>query len=184
MRGQEVIRSSHAAPLTPLPEGQLRRKILAQTLAKAAQFRGKPPLALPAEGHADYDASLKRELFEQPLNLMLAALAASELGLLAALNCSRIDLAEALAKRELARVERFARDPQNNAQKHALRHLAACATMEHGLTAEELMRAVNEELAALEYTWPDGAGDLAKVLRQALRGDRLPGGAVGCDRDH
>jgi tetratricopeptide (TPR) repeat protein len=160
-------------PLTPLPQGHLRRQVLQQTLDKAAQFNGKPRLVLPPAGHADFDASLKRDLFDQPLNLMLAALAAGELGLLPALRRERIELAEVLAEKELRRVERFARDPHNDAQKRALRHLAACATLERGLTAAELDRAVKEELAALQITWPDGPGDLAAVLARALPGKRL-----------
>ena len=168
-------------PLTPLPDGQLRRQILSQTLAKAARFTGKPALALPPESHLEFDASLKRDLFNQPLNLMLAALAATEFGLLPALTRSRIELAEVLAGKELARVERFARDPKNEAQKRALRHLAACATMERGFTAQGLERAVAEELTALKITWPDGPGDLATVLREALAGDHLPVSPVAPD---
>ena len=160
--------------LTRLPEGALRRQILEQTLAKAAKLAGQPPLQLPPPGQLEFEASLKRDIFDQPLNLMLAALAAGEFGLQSALTRSRIELAEVLASRELARVERFARDPAKDAQKRALRHLAACATMERGFTVPELAQAADEELAALKLNWPDGPGDLATVLKLALPGERWP----------
>ncbi|MDW8310831.1 MAG: hypothetical protein RMK20_15780, partial [Verrucomicrobiales bacterium] len=161
-------------PLTPLPPGELRREVLKQTLEQAAQLAGRSAPALPPPDNAEFKASLDRELFNQPLNLMLAALAADELGLLSALKRERIDLAETLAERELRRVERFARDPHNDAQKRVLRHLTACATLERGFMEEELARAVTEELDALRITWPDGPGDLANRLREALPGQRLP----------
>ncbi|MEW6157308.1 MAG: tetratricopeptide repeat protein [Verrucomicrobiota bacterium] len=160
-------------PLTPLPQGKVRRQILQQTLKRAAEINRIKPLALPPEEDRAFNESLNHDLFSQPLNLMLAALAASELGLLPALRRERIALAETLAERELRRVERFARDPQSEAQKRALRHLAACATMERGFTSTELDRAMKEELDALRIVWPDGAGDAAMVLRRALPHERL-----------
>ena len=159
--------------LTPLPPGELRREVLRQTLQKAAGLRRKRALELP-QNDPDFDAALAADQFEQPLNLMMAALAAGELGLLTALRRERIDLAEALAEKELRRLERFARDPDNPAQRRALRHLAACATLERGFTDGELERAVREELKALQITWPDGPGDLAERLRQSLPGEFLP----------
>ncbi|MBN8248660.1 MAG: hypothetical protein J0L84_14625, partial [Verrucomicrobia bacterium] len=158
--------------LTPLPPGKLRRGVLQQTLDRAAQLTGKPATVLPPPGSADYDQSLARSLFDQPLNLMLAALVAGELGLLPALRRERVDLAEDLAKRELRRVARFARASGSAAQERALQHLTARATLERGFTAEELDRAVTEELAALQIHWADGPGDLATLLRQALPGER------------
>ncbi len=160
--------------LTPLPPGELRREVLKQTLEKAARLAGKTPSVLPPPGDADFHAALDRPLFDQPLNLMMAALAAGELGLLPALKRERLDLAVSLAERELRRIERFAPDPDNPAQKRVLRHLAACATLERGFTRKELDRAVREELAALQLAWHNGPGDLAERLQQALPGEHLP----------
>ena len=171
---RDLFHPPRPLPLTPLPPGQFRRQILRQTLDRAAALNHRPAPALPPEDNADFEAALARDLFDQPLNLMMAALAAGELELSTALKRERIDLAESLAERELRRVERFARDANNAAQKRALRHLAACATMEHGFTAEELDRAVREELAALQVTWPDGPGDLATRVREVLPGERIP----------
>jgi len=70
-------------------------------------------------------------------------------------------------------LKRFVREPGNKAQEEAVCHLAACATMERGFRSDELDRAVEEELAALRYQWPGGAGDLAAVMRFALPGWRL-----------
>lgn len=159
--------------LTPLPEGELRRKLLAQTLEKAAPFTGQPAPALPPDTDEPFAASLARDIFAEPLNLMLAALAASELGLSAALTRSRIELAEVLAEKELRRIERFARDPDNAAQKRVMRHLAGCAALERGFALAELDQAVSEELQALQLTWPDGPGDLAPCLKSALPHERL-----------
>lgn len=160
-------------PLTPIPRGRLRRQVLDQTLAKAAEMTGKAAPALPPESQPDFAASLNRDIFTDPLNLMLAALAAGELGLQSALNRSRIELAQVLAEKELRRVERFARNPEDDAQKRALRHLTACATLVRGFTAGELDRALAEELDALRLVWPGGPGDLAQVLRRALPGEDL-----------
>ncbi len=159
--------------LTPLPKGELRRQVLQQTLDRAAALNKTRPHQLPPENDPEFARSLQRAIFDQPLNLMLAALAAGELGLLPALRRERVELAEALADKELGRVERFARDASNQSQQRALRHLVACATMERGFTKDELLRAVNEELAALQLNWPDGAGDLAEVLKRIWPHDKL-----------
>ena len=168
-----LFHSAEPVSLTSLPPGALRRDVLCQTLGKAAQLAGKPTPSLPPPGTPDFEQSLARPLFDQPLNLMLAALVAGELGLLTALRRERIDLAEHLAERELIRIGRFARDPNSVAQRRALRHLAACATLERGFTREELNHAVPTELAALQIQWPEGPGDLADCLRRALPGEHL-----------
>ncbi|MGP8198664.1 MAG: tetratricopeptide repeat protein [Limisphaerales bacterium] len=159
--------------LTPLPEGELRRRVLSQTLQRAARLAGKVPPALPPDGDPDYEASLKRDIFAQPLNLMLAALVADKIGLQPALARSRIELAVALAEKELRRLKRFARTTGVPAEERAMCHLAACATMERGFTTPELELAAQEELEALHLEWPGGPGDLASALQNALPGDRL-----------
>lgn len=91
-------------PLTPIPQGQLRRQILAKTLGRAAQLSGKPATALPPEGQTDFAVSLNREIFAEPLNLMLAGLAASDLGLNLALSRPKDELVFFVAKREERRL--------------------------------------------------------------------------------
>ncbi len=159
--------------LTPLPKGNLRRHVLSQALNEAAKLPGGRLPTLPPEGDSGFEASLMRDIFAEPLNLILAALAGNELGLSNALTRSRVELAQELAGKELRRLRLFARTPGNAAQERMLQHLAACATLERGFSSEESKRAAREELAALEITWPDGPGDLDSALRAALPNDRL-----------
>ena len=158
--------------LTSVRDGDLRRTIFMQTLHKRASLAGKPPVPLTSDEDPALEAALKRGIFAQPLNLMLAALVASEIGILPALELSRLDLAGQLAEKELRRLRRFVRKPDNESQERVICHLAACATLEQGFTANELERAVQEELTALQINWDDGPGDLANVLKGALPGDQ------------
>jgi hypothetical protein len=162
-------------PLAALDETTLRRELFGRALKLVAEFRGERTLALPAVGQQpELDRQLTASRWADPLYLSMAALVAHDAkNLLAGLLSTRPDLAFALAKRELARVERFARNPRED-QRHLLRHLAGCATLERGLTAGELLRVVSQELTALERTWPGGAGDLAEQL-----GTALPDGSGG-----
>jgi hypothetical protein len=159
--------------LTPIPAGTLRRAVLRGVTEEAARLANHWPPALPDEDDLAFARSLDRDLFAEPLNLYMAALASGELGLDAALNRSRTDLALALADKELRRIGRFARQPGNEAQERLLRHLAACACVERGFTAEESHRAVGEESDALRLDWPDGLGDLDQVLHEALPAEQL-----------
>ncbi len=160
--------------LTPIPPGPLRRQLLADTLAQAAHLGRTPPPALPPETDAAFSESLHRADFANPLNLMLAALAAPESGLTAALRRERVDLAVDLARKEVRRLARFAPVADDPARQRILEHLAGCATLEHGFTVAELRRALEEELPALGLAWPGGTGDLEAVLKQALPGEFLP----------
>ncbi len=183
--GQCAVRELFDPPepveLTPIPTGQLRRAVLTQVLEKAAGLAGRPPPPLPAEGDSTFAKSLNRDLFAEPLNLYMAALAASDLGLNAALNRSRPDLALVLAGKELERICRFVRHAGNDAQETLLCHLAACATVERGFTDDECRRAVAEEYEVLGRSWPDGLGDLQEVLERALPGERLPVASIEPD---
>jgi hypothetical protein len=160
--------------LTPIPTGQLRRQLLADTLQQAARLAPKTAPPLPPKTDAAFTAALGRDLFENPLNLMMAALAALEIGLNPALKRERVDLALELARKELRRIGRFAPNPHDPTQQRLLEHLAGCAILEHGFTVEKLRRAIEEELQALRLKWPGGAGDLEAVLKRALPGERLP----------
>ncbi len=167
--------------LTPIPPGPLRRQLLADTLEQAARLAQTTPPPLPAETDATFTDSLNREDIENPLHLMLAALTASEMGLTAALKRGRVELAVDLARKELRRIGRFAPVPNGPGLPRLLEHLAGCATLEHGFTAAELRRAIEEELPALGLAWPGGTGDLEAVLKQALPGEFLPVASVEPD---
>jgi hypothetical protein len=168
--------------LTPLPPGEMRRRVFEGTLAKASELTGRRTPSLPADSE-EYERSLARSLFAEPLNLMLSALASMDAGLLPALKRERIDLAEAVARKEIDRIKRFARATGNEAQERLLCHLAACATLERGFTADELHQAVAEERDSLQLEWPGGNGDLADVLKRILPGEASSSVAHGAIRE-
>lgn len=160
--------------LATLPSRALRRDVLSGTLREIARLRKTAPLKLPDTGESEeFESSLARPIFDQPLNLMLAGLVAADAPLLTALRRERSDLAFEVADKELRRIRQFARTPGDDGQERALMHLAACATIEQGFTDSELDRAVREELEALGLDWPGGPGDLATRLREMLPSDRL-----------
>lgn len=159
-------------PLTPLPPGELRREMLKQTLAKAASLNPRPPLQLPPPGNADFDQSLARDLFDQPLNLMLAALAASELGLLDALKRPKDELVFYLAEREERRLSLSLPKEKDDPDWPTVRHLAACATICSGLEQSEFHEVAVQEANALDYRSRDGSDSLFRILLKTLPNTR------------
>jgi hypothetical protein len=167
--------------LTPIPTGQLRRAVLTQVLEKAAGLAGRPPTPLPAEGDPTFAKSLNRDLFAEPLNLYMAALAASDLGLNAALNRSRPDLALVLARKEWIG---FAVLPARRATTHRKRCSVTsprAPPWNAGSPRKNVAVAVAEEYEVLGRSWPDGVGDLQEVLQRALPGERLPVASIEPD---
>jgi hypothetical protein len=159
-------------PLTPLPEGELRRKVLVQTLEKAAKFTGKPPPALPPEGDRDCEASLKRDLFAEPLNLMLAAVAARELGLSEALERPRDDLVFFVAEREERRLSHYLPKEDKDPEWPGFRHSAVGATICQGWDESEALPVAEQESKALGYQFSGGIAAVLRTLGDALSNTR------------
>jgi tetratricopeptide (TPR) repeat protein len=147
--------------LKPITDTDLRRDLFDQTLSQAERIAGT--LSPPADA-SDY-SDLARDIFGDPLNVMLAAVAAVDIGVPRALEAGRLDLANDVANKELRLLDRFA--PEERYQR-VLRHMAACATLESGFDEQGLDRAIDEELAALKRNWVGGEGDLADVLRRVF----------------
>ncbi|MCF3649534.1 ATP-binding protein [Synoicihabitans lomoniglobus] len=173
----ELFDPPSAVKVQPLPPGRLRRDLLASALTRVAQFHGKPSPPLPTEGDdASLDHALAKTDFAEPLLLILAARTALDEGLTAAMAHTRTELAHLAAKRERARLRRYASLSSSTEQRSAERllcHLAACATLEEVKTTAELNRLVQEELAALGLPWPSGWGDLAQQLQEILPGQTM-----------
>jgi len=154
--------------LTPLPPGELRRRVLAQTLEKAALLNGKSPPALP-EGDPEFDASLARPLFDQPLNLMLAALAASDLELLPALQRPKDELVFFIAKREERRLLHSLPEKQHDLEGPGFLHLAACATICHGLEHSEFLSVASNEAKTLGYGYSTNTDSVSQPSHRNWR---------------
>lgn len=164
----ELFEPPEPVSLHPLDTPELRRAVLADTLQLAAQHDGRPSPSLPAAGtNAAFDGRLQEAQWSDPLYLMMAALVGRERvagianpsrgefdnQLLEALSLGRTDLAMEVAKHELRRLDLFLPDP-SEAAKNLLRHLAACATLCGGFTAEQALAAAEEEALALGLVWP------------------------------
>ena len=168
-------------PLHPLDTAEQRRVVLASTLQLAHEHDGQAVPAMPPEGaNPAFDAALREERWRDPLYLMMAALVGRrrsiEQGgatgaLLGALSLSRVDLAMEVAKHERRRLDSFVPGTHAAVEKRLLGHLAACATLCGGFTAEQALKAADEEMKALGLEWTGGQGALAETLHAAMPGE-------------
>ena len=163
--------------LAAVADAAERRSVLRATVEAGAALRGVAARAAPSAGADErFDRRLEDARWGDPLTLMMAGLTALDTKLVAAMALGRQDLALRLADRELARVERFAKD----APAGLMAHLAAYVTASGGLTLEELRKAAKAESEAVGRVHPGGWGALADCVGEALRGD---GGAKAVEPD-
>ncbi len=160
-------------PLEPLslePLGHTdRRAVFEAMLEVAAKHANRPVPAVPTPGDdANFERRLLEPIWADPLYLMMAALTGVTTGVAAALSLSRTELADALAKRELERIAKFAEpgDPKGG----FLMHMAGYATLCGGLAYEAALRAAKEESVALALDYPGGPGAAVARLFEALPG--------------
>ncbi len=156
--------------LPPITSPQLRREIIASTLAQVgSQLRPPSPGQNP-----NFDAKLAELSWGgEPLFLMMAALLAAKSGFAAVLALSRDDLALKIADRELDRIGKIAK--AGGVPKAFAGHMAAVVTLCQGLARDAAFAAIDREKVALGR---DNAGDKATihdVLLSALShaGDHL-----------
>jgi tetratricopeptide (TPR) repeat protein len=191
---RELFEPAEPVSLHALDTPELRRAVLTDTLMLAAQHDGRAAPAVPEPGASTaFDRGLLDPQWSDPLYLMMAALvgreaaaasthgaaaasaAAAGAGLVApmlqALSLGRTDLAMELAKHERRRLDHFVPTSGPEPAKRLFRHLAACATLCGGLTADGARQAAEQETDALRLVWPGGPGDLATLLHEALPAD-------------
>lgn len=155
-------------PLAPLTGLELRRTLLAGSMAEGCRLHGRPLLAPPAPGT---DPAFDRRLAGQPaaaepLYLMMAGLHAARHGLGTLLALGRLDLALELACWERDRLTTLARS--RGVPERMLLHLVACVTLQRGLPRRQRRALIEREGEALR--WRDMANyePLADVLIDAL----------------
>jgi len=154
--------------LRPLDRAEERRAVLAAMLRVVADYKGIPPLPLPAPGeNPHFDRQLVEPVWEDPLTLMMAALVSPHTGVIEALAFSRTDLAFRLAERELDRVRGFA-SPDAETARRLPAHLAAYTVLGGGLTQQDALDVAKEESDELGLQYPGGPGALVSRLHDAL----------------
>jgi len=172
---REKVESIFESPFQPHPLTAIRsddrRAVIREVFDIAPSRSQKTPPRIPDPGeNLAFDHQISRDVFRDPLTLMMAALVALDAnhnGLMSALSLSRTDLAERLALREFDRIRRFA--PSEGDESHALAHVAACAVMVGGFEhREDLNKLTREECEALSRTYTGGIGSLVSHLADAL----------------
>ena len=150
-----------------------RRSVLSRLLQAAAGFLKLAAPRVPPPGESPwFDKRLAEPTWEDPLYLMMAALASVRSGVVDALTLTRTDLALRLADRELDRLSKFLPEPAMPRQPYCrlLQHMAAYVTACGGLSPADLLPAAKVEAAELGIAYPGGPGALADALRGALPG--------------
>ena len=167
--------------LKKLDTEALRHHVLSETFRIASGNRKKVS-NIPALGtDRKFDDLLRTSKWNEPLYLMMAGLIANDLfqgeqsqlspvsALRTALELGRTDLAVHVAKHESRRLG-FLMPNDDNAQD-LLRHMAAVATLQGGLSATEAISVARSEADSLGLIWPAGPGNLASRLHDAFPAD-------------
>ena len=118
-------------------------------LVSASERLGRNPPEIPVAGEdIDFDAQLGDEKSGQPLYLMMAALVATESGIVRALSLTRTELATEMARRELQRLSHYA---NNEGQRRIVMHIAAYSTLCRGISAKEAPDVVEKSIIFTGY---------------------------------
>ena len=156
--------------ISPLQETHDRLAILRASLDRAASFRAMsaPPLP-PLRADPAFERCLAEPQWADPLMLMMAALTSLETGVPTALSFSRTDMAKRLARREQARIRKFAPQDKHYAAEFLVR-LAATATLCGGLSFEEARNAASHDSKDSGIEYPEGPGAAVKAIYNAFPG--------------
>ncbi|MBF0443996.1 MAG: tetratricopeptide repeat protein [Magnetococcales bacterium] len=157
----EYLNPTEPEELPQLSEIKFRHDFL------EAVIKGLGSNKLPPKPGTDkqFDQQLeKSDWGGHPLYLFMAGILAAKNGFADLLLLNNVDLAMWLAKRELTRIERFAKDETGQ----LLKHLAAYVTLCEGLGHAELMAVVKEEKELLGYDGAAGRRAMVDLLQQVL----------------
>ncbi len=155
--------------LPDLLSGEIRREILTAVMSMASERKGRAErLRPPRRGeNTEFDRALDGVALEsEPLYLLMAGMAAVDLGLPSLLTLSRRDMAEQLAVNEIGRLRGLAED--RGLDDNFLVHMAAVVTLMRGCSSEILDDVVAAERLALRGSHPDASSDVAQALLNSL----------------
>ena len=156
--------------ISPLQETHDRLAILRASLDRAASLRSvSAPLLPPLRADPAFERCLAEPQWADPLMLMMAALTSLETGVPTALSFSRTDMAKRLARREQARIRKFAPQDKHYAAEFLVR-LAATATLCGGLSFEEARNAASHDSKDSGIEYPEGPGAAVKAVYNAIPG--------------
>ncbi len=171
---EQFMRGERPVVLPPLAEAAMRRALLTEAMGHAAAILGKGKAALPAPGvDPSFDALIGNDarLENEPLFLIMAAIAGVERGAPAALALGKVDLAEDVATIERARLTRLGIAGGLDTDGELIGHLAAVLTLQRGCTFDTLVPLIKTEQAAMELSHAVSSQKIAKLLRDALTND-------------
>ena len=157
----------HPEELPSFGSLEARHRLLRDALQVVEAVRGEsvpqPPLTGADEA---FDQALLKPLWSDPLYLLMAACAVSgETAILPILHLRRYDLAETIAKRELARIGRLGHD---ETATYLLRQGAFLATIWGGLLPDKISDALQMLADCSQRATPQGVGVLRHSLVEAL----------------
>jgi len=157
----------HPEELPSFGSLEARHRLLCKALRVVESVRGEsvPQPPLPGADEA-FDQALLKPLWSDPLYLLMAACAISgDTAILPILHLRRYDLAETIARRELARIGRLGQD---ETAVYLLRQAAFLATLWGGLLPEEISEAFQMLADSSQRATPQGVGVLRNSLVEAL----------------
>ena len=151
--GDSLVDGVEPFALPSLTDVDDRRRLMAEAMALAATLKPDAPAPRLPEPGADpaFDQALSAgRIDNEPLYLMMAAIVAVDRGAPAALTLSRTQLAETIARHEMARLEKIAKG--HGIDPDLFTHMAACVTLQGGGSQDDAERLIEQERAT-DPTW-------------------------------
>ncbi len=131
-----------------------------------AMLEARPDISLPLRDEAFRTTLMQLDWGGDPLFLMMAAMAMSQVGHARALALGRTDLADSLAEREAERIGNLARARHLSAELAT--HLAACVTLAQGMSRDDFDCFAAAEKDAIHRPSGGDVAELAAMLQEAL----------------
>ncbi|SPB18555.1 hypothetical protein NOV72_05755 [Caballeronia novacaledonica] len=158
-----LLDPSEPVSIRPITRVGDRLALLDNMLAQASPDR---LIDLPMHDDAFRDKLMQLAWGGDPLFLMMGAFEMIKVGHASALALGRIDLADALAKREIDRLQQLAQP--RSLDPALVQHLAACVTLAQGMSREDFERFASSEKAAINRPSGGDPAVLADLLELAL----------------
>jgi len=171
---ERLLQGERPVVLPPLSKASMRRALLTDAMGHAAAILGKAAVHLPTPGvDPAFDALIGNDarLENEPLFLIMAAIAGVERGALAALALGKVELADYIATAEQARLTRLGVAGGLDKDGRLIGHLVAVLTLQRGSAVHALVPLIEEELAGMAFRPVTDSEAIAELLLDALPSD-------------